>query len=464
MQNRAGDAVAPDEEAILPMPPFNGSQDLLSHLERPTSSLAVMQLASTRIALALAWCATSCVFGIQASILGPTASILASHLGCQESDLGPVIGMGGICTLLGGLPSGWLIDRVPGNRLLAVTLTLQAALYAVIPRIRSIWVLGVVWAGIAFMFNIVNTGLQVLVIWTFGEARVMTQVLSLVSALFGVGGILAPQVVILAVDMGNPLLSYEIIAGATFLMAVALSMLPSPFNPTLAAPSANGQDLAAQSAKGRSRWLILGPALLVIFANVSIELGYAGWIFMYSRSVTAFPDLTAEHLVSMYWLAFTVGRFASAGFASCVSTPVMLLTSMPLAIVGSVWPLLAPSPVSTVASVLLVGLGASCGFPATMALTAQYLSLDGETNGLIATVAGLAATIMPALVPWLAGQAWLRIGWHSLMVVTLGMALLQWVALLQLLLAGRANRKASRLVAADAGLDAPLLSSWHGSE
>jgi MFS family permease len=139
---------------------------------------------------AVVWCIVSLNFGIQASIVGPTASILAQQAHTTEDALAPgawlmlhgcavayahvvcassstlassslfcaVLGMGGLCTLLSGIPSGWLIDHVPGSVLLAVSLALQAAGFALMPACPSIAWLVLVYGSIGLTFNVVNTG------------------------------------------------------------------------------------------------------------------------------------------------------------------------------------------------------------------------------------------------------------------------------------------------------------------
>lgn len=103
----------------------------------------------------------------------------------------------------------------------------------------------------------------------------------------------------LGLFLGSGALAYYITAGLSLLMAVSVMGLSSPIKP--GAQAAKGslqgqgaeaghgapesvaafgsaedqQDGAHQIRKGRP-WSVLLPALLVVFANVSIELGYAG--------------------------------------------------------------------------------------------------------------------------------------------------------------------------------------------
>ncbi|GFH17284.1 MFS domain-containing protein, partial [Haematococcus lacustris] len=344
------------------------------------------------------------------SIVGPTATILAEQTHSTEADLAPMLGMGGICTLLTGLPSGWIFDFMPrqGNRLVAATLLVEAAAYTLMTLCTSVLELTVVYAVIGLVFNVVSTGLNVMVIWEFTThaPQHLPLVLNLLSASFGLGGIIAPQLV---TGGEGPAGEHVVDAGLRREGWVA----------------------------AEERWGVLLPALLVLFANVSIELGYAGWVYVYARDVGGVSDYAAESLCSVYWMAFTGGRLMAAVLVTIIPCGTVLLWSMPLAVVGAAWPLLAPGPTATIASVLLVGLGASAGFPTTLGMTAECIPLDGHLNGLISTVTGLSITLLPSAIPFMAKRDPQR-GFAWLMIATLAMALMQYVCLVQL-------RKMSRL-------------------
>ncbi len=73
--------------------------------------------------------------------------------------------------------------------------------------------------------------------------------------------------------------------------------------------------------------------------------------------------------------------------------------------------------------VCLVGVGCATGFANTISLTSDHLQLDGFTNGILSSVAGLASTLCPAAVPWLAERTGL--GYGVLMAVVLVMSVAQ---------------------------------------
>lgn len=505
----------------------------------PASALPSPQLSSklsislakkrhgNEVVLILAWCFCSFVYGLLLSIVGPTAAVLATQTKSTPGDLAPVLGMGGICTIIGSIPSGALMDRLPGNPFMAGTLLFQALGYAIMPHCTTVFSLACVYALISFTFNFINTGINVMVIWTFKNPQTLAFVFNTVSAVFGLGGILAPQLVNMTTWLGDGALSYYAVAGMTVMAALLLVGLPSPVDPAhepaadglphpsisltddglnrrymesasssgsaatseqfavpVAVPSdllgtppakltgqvglvvdmegkglrevkakvsaadKGSQGMATELPKEGYAWVVLVPAMLTIFANVSIELGYAAWIFTYSSQVGGLSETGSENMTSMFWLLFVVGRGVAAVLATCVHASTLLLVSMPLAIVGSIVPLMWPGPDSTVASVALVGLGAACGFPSTMSITAQYTHLNGTINGVISMVAGLSMTLMPSFVPLFAKHDPSR-GFTWLMWITLFMAVMQYVFLIQLLISGAALMKRRQRAARD---------------
>ena len=72
-----------------------------------------------------AYCWSFLVFGLQVALLGPTSSEVAQSLGVLEADLGIVYTVNGFISIIGAVPSGWAIDKLPGHMVLAVSLALE---------------------------------------------------------------------------------------------------------------------------------------------------------------------------------------------------------------------------------------------------------------------------------------------------------------------------------------------------
>lgn len=66
------------------------------------------------------------VFGISVNILGPTIKELAAQTGTSEPDLGGILfTLTGAASSLMAIPSGWLVDALPGHMVLALSMAAQ---------------------------------------------------------------------------------------------------------------------------------------------------------------------------------------------------------------------------------------------------------------------------------------------------------------------------------------------------
>lgn len=76
-------------------------------------------------ACVLAYSYSFIAFGLQVNLLGPTASVLARKLGVVEADLGVIFTINGLASILGAMPSGYLVDKMPGHLVLAAALAFE---------------------------------------------------------------------------------------------------------------------------------------------------------------------------------------------------------------------------------------------------------------------------------------------------------------------------------------------------
>lgn len=82
-------------------------------------------LSAVAIGSIVAYSYSFLVFGLQVNLLGPTASVQASRLGVTEADLGLIFTVNGLASIIGALPSGWLVDKLPGHLIYAAAMAFQ---------------------------------------------------------------------------------------------------------------------------------------------------------------------------------------------------------------------------------------------------------------------------------------------------------------------------------------------------
>eukprot|EP00879_Flechtneria_rotunda_P004360 GHRR01004611.1.p1 GENE.GHRR01004611.1~~GHRR01004611.1.p1 ORF type:complete len:484 (+),score=180.38 GHRR01004611.1:284-1735(+) len=346
------------------------------------------------------------VFGMQVNLLGPTASVLATRVGVIEPDLGVIFTINGLASIIGALPSGWLVDKLPGHAVLASALAFEALGFALIPYAYNLTLLAAAFGSVALSWNIVNTAGNTYILW-IGNAdknpSAQGFLINLVNALFGAGSLAAPIVAeFCSTQLSQALSAYWITGALTAASAVAFLLLPSPTPPQQATTDAEQQqpltegllrhhsdhtqsaatpgqqdqqqadepcsvalncgsgdsaaaeeatDSAGKAADASSTSILQGyPAvsLLVViavfnFLNVGTEVAFGGWVFTYAIKQAGLSTYEGHFLNASYWAAFTLGRVI-ASFAAVVLAPATLLfASLPLAIAGAAVALLTHS-------------------------------------------------------------------------------------------------------------------------
>jgi hypothetical protein len=95
----------------------------------PDPELGVPHLDSrsrwTDIFCIAAYCYCFLVFGLQVNLLGPTARELAASLQVVEADLGVIFTLNGFISIIGAVPAGWAVDKLPGHVVLTVSLAAE---------------------------------------------------------------------------------------------------------------------------------------------------------------------------------------------------------------------------------------------------------------------------------------------------------------------------------------------------
>uniref|UniRef100_A0A383VLH6 Major facilitator superfamily (MFS) profile domain-containing protein n=1 Tax=Tetradesmus obliquus TaxID=3088 RepID=A0A383VLH6_TETOB len=436
--------------------------------------MAIKGMSAVVICCICAYSFSFLVFGLQVNLLGPTAAVLAAKIGVVEADLGFIFTITGLASIIGALPSGWLVDKLPGHAVYAAAHAFQAIGFALIPYANSFTALAAAFGSVALSWNIVNTAGNTFILW-IGNAQAehnpqaQAFLINMVNALFGAGSLAAPLLAeMCATGLRQPMSVYWISAAMTAVSAASFLLLPSPKPPSSrsssssggagvlegqqqqqqqgaaaseqqqAVPAAAGEaaaaavDAAGSDSSGQqvAAWRAGGPLMLLLliislfnFLNVGTEVAFGGWIFTYSVKQAGLSTQEGHFLNASYWAAFTLGRVAASFAAVYLSPAILLFASLPLAFIGSAAALLAPA--SWLASggwlllivTILVGLGASAGFANALAILDGFEPCTGSITGLLGGVAGAGCMMVPLVVALLAKHT--SLGYGGLMLCCL---------------------------------------------
>jgi len=355
------------------------------------------------------------LLGLTVAADGPALLRLADHTSSTLDQISLIFFFGSLGYLLGSYIGGRLYDRVPGHRLMATVLIFLGIFSALVPIVSVKWLFFTVILVFGITKGAVDVGCNTLLLWVHNEA--VGPFMNGLHAFFGVGSFIAPLIiarVILAT--GDIHWVYWFFAIAALPIAVWLWNLPSP-------------DARAVPAEHENTPFPILPVLVMVLCfllYVGGESGYGSWIYTYAFKLNFGTEVTAAYLTSAFWGAFTFGRLLGIW----ISTRARSLTILALDFAGCILSigliLLFRESVTVLwIGTILFGLSQASIFPTFMTLAEERMHVTGTMAGWFLVGVGLGSMILP----WLIGQAFVRIGPGAMMALIFA-ALLLNVAIL----------------------------------
>ncbi len=134
-------------------------------------------------------------------------------------------------------------------------------------------------------------------------------------------------------------------------------------------------------------------------AAAQAENCFGTWLYTYAVQSAALGPAVAATAVSLFWGAFTAGRLLAIPTSARLAPGVILLASLPLAVLGPTLALLGRgSPAVLYAAAVAAGLGISTGFANSVSLLARYVLPTGKVQALIQLAATAGSMTFPPAV------------------------------------------------------------------
>lgn len=263
--------------------------------------------------------------GLSSASLGPTLPALAAQTHVEMSQISHLFVFRSLGTMIGSWLIGRCYDRLAGHPLLALSLVVSAVAMLLVPVVKLLWLMSMVFLFLGMASGSINVGGNTLIVQVHGE-RVRPFISTLHFA-FGAGGLLAPVLVALFADQSDSL-------QLTYCMLALLGILPAVFVWLSASPRSARHRHPGKDAKVPA--LIVFTLVFFFFLEVGGEAGLMGWIFTYSTA-RGMDNQTAAYITSAFWAAFSVGRLATIWLAMRFSAPPLIVAHL------SIWLILAGS-------------------------------------------------------------------------------------------------------------------------
>ncbi|ACO45187.1 MFS transporter [Deinococcus deserti] len=346
------------------------------------------------------------VQGMYISLYGPIYPRLLEHFDLTQAQVGWIAGVSFLGSSSAMLGATWLMGYFGVRRMLSISL-LHVGIGAVGVGFSPGWTLALLSAlvaglGIGGVSSAINVSLASL-------PERSAPVLNMVNAMFGLGCVLGPLLVA-ALSSGTTRWPFVVVGLLAFVVLVCARGLPRT------APTTAPRDTVPRAKRGITLFTLL------LFLYVMTEVGAASWMTTHLA-----PQLGARNaaaLVSGFWLAFMLGRFAGAPLTAKFPPQVLVPAAAVLAIGAAA---LTSLPDLRVAAYMLLGLVLAPVFPTTVAWYGQHLTprrlpiaMTGGTMGAVAiqplmglAVSSSSVSAIPVVLLVLAGcvlavSIWIR--------------------------------------------------------
>lgn len=348
------------------------------------------------VARTLAFYLSFVAVGTATASFGPSIPSFAAGTGETLARVGALFVFHRIGYISGSMSSGRLIDRVSGTLVTGIALLFIGAGLIAVPLVRSIHLLWAVILVIGFSQGSTEVGANTGIVRLHGEQA--GPAMNGLHLSYGVGAIIAPLVLMLALGRtGSILGGYWVLAALTLVAAVGVLRVPDPRTET----AAGRERLPAGSA----RLVVL--LVVLLFCTIGGEASMGGWIYSYSIATGIGSARAAGLLTSAFWGMLTLGRLLGVVLVRKLGARrLILLNTIGAVLAMSLFLMIPELPVGVWVAVALLGLSQASIVPAVFTYAGQLRVLSGGVAGLF--VSGASAGAMT--LPWLVGQTFERIG------------------------------------------------------
>jgi len=319
----------------------------------------------------------------------PSITTEFTSVGLTLTAIGVIFPARALGGLFGNLLAGIGSDRLGRSRLVWIAALILAMALGVVALTGSWWPLLFGMALMSGAQGALSTGINALVADANPETR--ARALNALHGVYGIGAAISPLLIGALLANG---VAWRWALGGSGLIWLLYAGIAWRFS------SANGERKQHNSAK-YSLWVMLqrGPFLalfLIAFSYNGVAWSLLGWIALFMQQSAGFSTILSLSMISVFYVALTVGRFLCAAFAERAGYSITLLI---LAVgISLTYPLvvLSANPWIVSVGVFLTGLSLSGLFPMALAYgTRLYPAQSGAVSGVLSVAMTLGSMIPP---------------------------------------------------------------------
>lgn len=345
-------------------------------------------------------CVDILVFGIGVISLGSILPYLTDKFALDDLAKGTLASLLPLGILTGSLVFGPVVDKYSYKNLLSLSILLNILGLELIAFTNSFFFLGLAFFLIGWGGGMINGSTSALVSdisEDHGENKGAN--LSLFGVFFGLGALGMPVVIsFLSAKYETGL----IVAGIGFSM-----LAPLILNLILTFPKPKQE----QSIAIKQFFLLAKNKLLLLFGFIlffqsGLEALTNNWTTSYLIEVLQVAEQKALLTLTIYGGIFTVGRLAVGLLLKVMSSRIVLVGAVLLALIGGVISLIAGNVGMYTMGLLCIGLGLSAGFPIVLGMVGdRFPSWTGTAFGVVFSIA-LIGNIIINYLNGVAAELW----------------------------------------------------------
>lgn len=351
--------------------------------------------------------------GLIAGLLGPSLPSFAENTGSTLRQLSNLFILSALGYLLGSYLAGQLLSKISGHKIMLAALIFIGLGTALLPVIRSLWVLVILFFIIGLAQSNLDVSENTLLIWLHGKA--VPPYMNGLHFFFGLGSFIAPFFIAQSIRLTNSLNTAFWVMAVIMLVPVFLILrLPSP-----TAPVINSQSSA--ESKYRTPTLLVVLLVLFFFGFVGAEVTFGTWIYTYTLENGFGDAVQSAYLTSAFWGAFTIARLVNVVFSRWISVTNMLWITLSGSLISLslliFWP---DSKIALWIAILGFGFFIATIFPTAMNFAESLNAVSSKVTSLFFVSASLSSMFSP----WIVGQWFASRGPQVMVFVVIGNILL----------------------------------------
>ena len=332
------------------------------------------------------------IFLVTGALVLMTSALLTylmQHYSLSYEQGGLLLSFLAVGSLLSNFLSGAAAMRIGRKPTLLLAAICYFLGYAGLTLLPPLWALNVLLfiAGLGWgaFNNLVN---YLLTMVTGGDGRKILAV----HTMYSIGAFLAPLLLGVVVSLGfSWRIPAGVIAALSLLLILVVMAMPIP------EISRSTGKLEKVSLRFLGKWRFY-LYMLLLFTYVGTEAGYNGWVVSYLIKGHGFADAKAQFLLSVMWVAMIAGRVAIALLSSKSRMALLLMFEGIGVLIGSLLLVMAGQPYMLTLAIALIGLSLSACYGMILANASDLVVESSLVSGLMMSLGGLGATVIPLLV------------------------------------------------------------------